>query len=256
MQLLNLQSEFSERLLNQLPADGLVSPAENWFIHQQNRFTQLTHVLQSTYPLVAQLVGKDFFKLCAKEYIKQYPARNGNVHEYGEYLGGFLSEFPPVKELIYLAEVAEFEWACHLARIAADTKSIDWKMLNALIPEQYEKLYLVMHPSSQLMKFYYPILTIIEACKNNMIEQIDVNAGGSYLLIIRRELEICLAPLSLADFTILKAMQDGKSLADALKTTLAIDEKFDLEEKLAIWIKNQTLVEYFLADKCQDYNLS
>ncbi|MFZ2314606.1 MAG: DNA-binding domain-containing protein [Gammaproteobacteria bacterium] len=249
MQLQNLQSEFAELLLATTPTDELARPAENWFIHQQNMVLNLTLALQNTYPLVTQLVGKDFFKLSAKEYIKQYPCRTGNLNEYGEYFGKFLSEFAPVKELIYLAEVAEFEWACRLAYTAADAKPIDLKLLETITPYQYDKLYFIMHPASQLMKFYYPILQIIDACKGNTVEQIDVNAGGVYLLIIRRHLDICLAPLSVGDFTMLLAMQDGKSLAEALEMTLAVDKDFRLDEKLPNWVKNNTLVDYFLAEK-------
>src|SRR3990167_10192357 len=85
----------------------------NLAIYRNNIFATLMHTLKATYPLTLVLLGKDFFAMAAREYIRQYPSRSGNLHDYGEYFGNFLATYQPVHELIYLAEVAEFEWAFH-----------------------------------------------------------------------------------------------------------------------------------------------
>ena len=82
-------------------------------IYRNNVFTSLTDALEDIYPVVARLVGNEFFSYAAHEYIVRYPSRSGNLHEFGDRLPGFLGGFPPAKDLGYLADVAHLEWTWH-----------------------------------------------------------------------------------------------------------------------------------------------
>src|SRR3990167_8802339 len=112
MPLLNDQLEFVEGILLDRETDFLINPALLG-IYRNNIFTHLTQALKNIYPLIHQLVGDEFFQFCAKEYINQYPSGNGDLQNYGEYFNVFLADFTPAAHLIYLAEVATFEWLCH-----------------------------------------------------------------------------------------------------------------------------------------------
>jgi len=248
MLLQNLQSELAELILTNDQHTSLVSLAQHIAIYQNNIIANLVNTLRDTYPLVTKMVGDDFFKIAAKEYITQYPSRSANLHDYGEYFGKFLAEYPPVHDLIYLTEIAEFEWACHIIYFAAEHAALDIRILDHLTSDQYEKLYFIMHPASQLMQCHYPILKIIDLCKGNTTEDIDISEGGINLLIIRRDLDICLVPLTASEFVFLTALQDGKTLSGALQETLAIDADFKLDEKLPGWIQHKTIIDCFVAE--------
>src|SRR5579871_3882424 len=129
MLLQNLLAEFTEALLSDNQTESVFQPAHNISIYQNNYFSQLTQSLQKTYPLITQLVGEDFFKQTAREYINRYPSCSGNLHEYGEYFSDFLAEYQPVSDLIYLPEVATFEWTCHTLYFASDHAAFDIALL-------------------------------------------------------------------------------------------------------------------------------
>lgn len=242
MPLQNLQLEFAEAIFSGDEMSA-ITPSENLSIYRNNIMTSLKDTLHDIYPLVLKLVGEAFFRLTIKEYIKRYPSRSSDLHDYGEYFSDFLTEYQPLKNLNYLSEVAKFEWACHTIFFAADHAGFDIEQLKKFSPDQYEKLRLSLHPASKLIKFHFPILRIIDLCANEIDGTIDVSDGGVNLLIIRRDLDISLVSLSLSEFLFLSALDEGNPLAYALEVATHQDPNFKLDEKLLGWIQNKTIVD-------------
>lgn len=247
MSLQNLQLEFAEAVCSGNLQIETVLPIQNLRIYQNNILKHLLKALQTTYPLIVKLVGEDFFQICAKEYIKQYPSRSGDLNDYGEYFSDFLVKYDPVKDLIYLAEVAQFEWICHLLLTAAQPPALDIDVLNKISPENYEQIRFVLHPASKIVKFYHPILRIIELCQKDIGDDVvELGDEGVNLLMIRRDLDISLIPLSEGDYIFLTSLAEGQSVAAALETTLQADPTFELDNKLANWVKDKLIVDCFL----------
>lgn len=244
MSLQNLQLEFADAIYSGNLQMESVLPVQNLHIYQNNVLTHLIQTLQNTYPLIEKLVGEDFFRICAKEYIKQYPSRSGNLNEYGEYFSDFLVKYEPVKELVYLTEVANFEWTCHILLTAASANRVDVNLLKKIAPEQYEQIHFTLHPASKIIKFYYPILRIIELCQSDIDDNIDLGEDGVNLLIIRRDLDIALIQLPSSDFTFLSSLADNMSLAAALDATLLVDPSFTLDNKLAEWVQERIITDF------------
>ena len=243
MSLQNLQLEFADAICSGHLQMESVLPVQNLRIYQNNVFSHLMQALQNTYPLIEKLVGADFFRICAKEYIKQYPSRSGNLNEYGEYFSDFLIKYEAVKELVYLSEVANFEWTCHVLLTTAPANLLNINLLKNLTPDQYAQINFTLHPASKIIKFYYPILRIIDLCQNDIDGNIDLGENGVNLLIIRRDLDITLIQLPLSDFTLLSSLADNMSLAAALDATLLVDPSFTLDNKLAQWVQERIITD-------------
>lgn len=248
MSMQNLQAEFVDALLTDETISDLIYPANNISIYQQHVAANLLRALQETYPLIVKLIGNDFFSVTAKAYIQDYPSLSGNLYDYGEYFSDFLSTYQPLRHLIYITEVAKFEWACHCITIAADHEAISVEQLKQFSKEQYPRLQFTLHPASQLIKFHYPILRIIDLCLGDIDEQVDINEGGVNLLILRRYLDISLIPLTSGEFAFLQAIQQHATLREAEETAIIAQRDVNLEVKLPEWISNKIIVDCFLAD--------
>lgn len=249
MTLQNLQAEFAESLFTDEPHCDGVRPQGNLLIYQNNLFSSITRALRNTYPLIVTLVGEDFFPLAAKAYCKQYPSRSNNLDDYGAYFGSFLAEFEPTRSLIYLPEVAEFEWACHEASFAAEHAPLAVDALQKVTPDLYEHLHFVLHSMIRVMKCDFPLLRIIDLCKGEINEEINLETGGDNLLISRRDNSLSLIALSDADCQFLTLLSENKSLKSALEATLAIDTEFRLDEKLPQWIQQSVIVDFYLVSE-------
>jgi hypothetical protein len=75
--------------------------------------------LQANYPVVARLVGEEWFRGAAAIYVRKFPPRVPMLIDYGADFALFLESFPPAAELPYLPAVARLDrfWTeCHAAR--------------------------------------------------------------------------------------------------------------------------------------------
>jgi hypothetical protein len=246
MLLQNVQDEFVELINAEELHSDLCTPLGNMAIYRQNILASLSQTLRESYKMIEKLVGKDFFRVATKEYINRYPCLSGNLHEYGEYFGDFLMDYPPVRHLPYLTEVAIFEWACHQLYFSADASHFNIKSLESISPDQFRQLHFNLHPASRLIQFYYPILQIIDLCKGERDEEINLNEGGVNLLLLRRQLDVMLIPISEAEFTFLSALNRNENLGEALDQTMLIDPEFKLDIVLPRWIQDKTIVDFTL----------
>lgn len=244
MSLPNVQAEVAEAILENDQQSDLVHQSANLQIYYSNVTRRLINKLQETYPLIQRLLGEAFFQLTVNEYIMRYPSRSSNLNDYGAYFSDFLAEYQPLHDLMYLAEVAMFEWTCHQLQFAADATPLDDSVLDQLTTESYENLYFDLHPASALMKCHYPMLEIIDLCQGEIDDLLDINAGGINLLLIRRDSEIISVKLNEAEYQFLNEIQHNRSVAEASATALHYDPTFQVAEKLASWVRDNTLIPY------------
>lgn len=239
MSLQNIQAEFSEIIFSDDEHPSMI-------IYRNNIFSTLVRTLLDIYPMIASLIGEDCFRSTAKEYIRSYPSRSGNLHDYGEYFSDFLIEYAPINHLFYLPEVATFEWYNHILQFANDHTPFNIQSLSQFSQNQYDDLHFVLHPASRLHQFNYPILRIVDLCKNKVSGQLNLDDEEcENLLIMRRNLDILIKPLSHAEFVFLAAVRDNMILSDALELALHIDSTFKLDEKLPTWIQEEIIVDCY-----------
>lgn len=242
MSLQNLQAEFIDSLYAS-DAERLVIPEQNMQIYANNIESNMVAALSDTYSLISQILGKNFFTMAAQQYVERYPSRSPDLHEYGEYFDSFIAEFEPAKDFVYLSEVARFEWTCHEIYFAPDHASFDRELLSSIQEENFENLHFTLNPACRVQRFMYPMTDIIELCRNERDENVDLDKGGNNLLIIRRNIEIKIQTLSDPAFILLSHLQDNMPLSVALEEALAVDPEFDLETALPEWISNHIIVD-------------
>jgi hypothetical protein len=203
-------------------------------VYRNNYRGNLHDTLASAYPVLAQLVGRDFFRLMARKYIEQYPSRSGNLHLYGAEMAIFVASFEPAQGLPYLPDVAALEWAFHRAWFADDAAVLDIVRLAQLSPDQYSGLILNLHPACHLVCSRYPISAIWHAHQPgaDCDFHIDLDSGPCNALVSRKDDVVRVGELTEADAAWLRAIQGGISLGNATAATLERHQGFDLQTML------------------------
>lgn len=244
----NWQADFAESLLSDHPIAEGASSMACLKLYQNNRLHSLTTALKRHYPLVANLLGNDFFTITAKAYIEQYPPTSHFLHEYGEYFCAFLIEYEPVQHLIYLPEIADFEWATHRVSLAAAADAMSLDEANRLLSLDPKRLTLTLHPAACLIKCHYPILKIIQWCKNGVTADLNLTEGGTTLLIHRPKDEIQLTTVSADDFIFFDRLQEGYTLSTAIHQTKLVNPFYPHETKLQEAIEQALIVDISVQD--------
>ena len=252
-----LQSEFAVAILDGadkgidygIVANGL-STARRLQVYKNNMYTSLTDALIAIYPVIHRLVGDDYFRHVAKQFIPLYPSKSGNLHDFGGRFPEFLRSLQANTSLPYLPDVAELEWAYHHVFHAAHAESLHPEELQKL-PAQYNaELYFKLHPACQLIRSDYPILKIWlsnqESYEGNGL--ISLDEGGIALAVIRPDLETQFHSLTAGDFALLKAINNGSPFFIACEQAIQVEPDMDIAAHLYSHIHNKTIVDYFIKD--------
>lgn len=243
MSLQNLQADFIDAVFSDHSfTQATVKPASHLRIYRNNIYSGMIMALCDTYPLIKQLLGENFFALAAKDYIDRYPSRSPDLNEYGEYFHHFIAEFDHAKDFVYLSEVAKFEWACHEILAAGEHALFDLNILRQTSPDDYGNLHFSFHPACRIVRFKYPILDIVDLCKHERKDNVDLDQGGVNLILYRYEKSIKMLDVDDAEYIFLYTLLCNMPFADAVDEALSIDPGFNIQEVLHKWISKHALV--------------
>ncbi len=180
-------------------ADYLLSPttsAERMAIYANNTQLNLIELLLSSYPVIDKIVGTNFFKHLAIEYIQQHPQTNADRHHFGADLSWFLTTFAPVDTLPFLSDLAQLEWHYHRAYFADDAPPITFEELQQYVQEGSD-FCLPLHPSVKIIAVNYNVLEIWQAHQYDDMTTINLIKQPQHLLIWRDPQHIlCIRPVS------------------------------------------------------------
>jgi hypothetical protein len=213
-------------------------------VYRGNMIANQSKALQGAYPVVAKIVGADFFAGLAREYGRQVPSVSGDLNEFGESLPEFLAQFPPARDLPYLPDVAQLEWRVHCAFYAADHKALEAARL-ALVPaDKQSSLRFQLHPACAMMRSDYPLARIWEIHQDDYDGEFEIgdNPARGWVLVSRPALRVRVSELSEADAAFLERVQGP--LEEALAGAQAIDAAFNLGDRLMAWIEGNVIVDF------------
>ena len=198
-------------------------------IYRNNYRGNLQGTLELTYPVIQQLVGAEFFSMMAREFIQFHPSRSGNLHHYGAQFADFVAGYAAVQHLVYLADVAALEWACHKAYFATDMAQFDAAQLAGVTPDQQARLRLLLHPACAVIRSAYPVAAIWHAHLPGAEQgMIALDQGGCVALVCRVNDEVQVHELNAATADWLEQVQAGVTLGEAIATVLERHADFDL----------------------------
>ncbi len=240
--LLEIQRDFRRALLAgdtaalaaSIATDGIVA-AKRIEVHRNNVVASLSAALAETFPVVCRLVDARFFAFAAHEFIRVSPPDDPCVADYGARFSAFLADFPPCRELVYLADVARLEWLLQRAAGAADGTPLDPAGLAGLAAEDAERLTFRFQPSFGYLCSPWPIADIWRANRSDGAAQapIDLDSGGALLEVRRRDGVVEFSELAPATFAFRAALAGGAALGDAIGAVSGDAGAFDINGEFA-----------------------
>jgi hypothetical protein len=209
------------------------TPSRRFGVYRNNVYASLIEALTGRFPVVARLVGDEFFRGMARVYIERDPPRSPVLLCYGEGFPAFVAQFPPAVAVPYLADVARLEWAWHAAYHTADAAPLSLAALKKAAGGA-EDVALTLHPSLSVVRSAWPVITIWQInAADGAPGRAQLPPGGEDALVARPRLDVEVRRLPAGGAIFVLAVKGGATLQEAAARAMDDAPAFDLAANLA-----------------------
>lgn len=196
--------------------DGLEA-AGRLDIYRNNARAVFEGALERTYPVLRRRVGEDYFRQLAHGYRERFPSRSGDLHGVGEHFARHLAGTEAESGYGWLAELAELEWACECAFVAAREQPVEPQALASLSPDALGLARLRLQPSLRCVGSAFPVLDVWRANQPEADgHAVDLARGGQCVLVSCGVDGLELALVSPAALAFTRQLQSGAALGCAV----------------------------------------
>jgi hypothetical protein len=222
--------------------DSIQQTEPHFALHRDNATTALVSILRVQFPVVEQLVGPEFFRAMADDYVASEPPRSPVLFCYGDSFPEFIDAFAPAEPIPYLGDVARIEFARALAYCTADVAPLDTAAFAELSPDRLGKLRVRLHPSVSIVTSQHPAFSIWRV-NQNPERVVPVSPWGPEVALIARpflQVETRLLPAGAACF--IQELAGGASMTEAFAASTAVAPAFDARDAMALLISSDIVV--------------
>jgi len=238
-------SRFHTALQDGGPPPGVIAtdPAESarrFAVYRNNVAVSLSEALARRYPVIQQLVGKEFFRALAAAYRAVDPPHQPVLAEWGGQFAAFLAGFAPLADWPYMADVARIEHARGLACHAADIPPLAPADLIGADPL---RLVLHLHPALRMLRLDHPAVAIW-AQHQPGARPAPLPPGPQIALILReRSFAVPVEVIGPGDARLIEALMARKPLAEAAEAAARAEPGRDPQPCLVRLMQSGSLVK-------------
>ncbi|HZO23511.1 MAG TPA: DNA-binding domain-containing protein [Steroidobacteraceae bacterium] len=220
--LAHIQDAFQRFLIQRAPGieahvvgSERVSVATRLGIYGDGYRARLIEAMQSTFPVLATLLGEVDFANLAGQYVDTHVSSFSSIRYYGDELAAFLATDAEYSQVPLLAELAQWEWAMAGAFDAADVTPLDVNAFAQLPPAQWAELRFDWSPSTQVLPLEWNVANLWKAVTEDQERpEPAVTPEPVNWLIWRHELQIYFRSLPTDESAALAASRAGQNFGE------------------------------------------
>jgi hypothetical protein len=236
--LARFQDAFARALLEPgvEPAPGVaalaVQPA--FAVYRNTVVKGCIDALRANYPVVARLVGEEWFRAAAAVYVREALPSDPALLNYGTSFADFLARFPPAADFPYLPGCARLDRLWTDAHISADEAALDPAALARLAPDVLAETALRPHSAARWAWFEEaPVYTIWSRNRAEHAPDTDIDWKPEGALLVRPRDAVGWIALDAAGCAFLDACAAGWTLAGAAQAALKAQDSANISRLLA-----------------------
>lgn len=184
-------------------------------VHRRNRRQALVDAVVARHPVLLQLVGDDFLRALAAEYVRREPPRSAALLDYGATFGDFLASFPPARSVACMPDLARLEAAWQSAYHAAEASALALRTLAGLSAASLLEARFAPHPATRLVSSPHPVATLWHAHQPGRIPAPIERYVGECALVTRPVADVQVLGLPIESRAFVDALLAGRSFEAA-----------------------------------------
>ena len=168
-------------------ADAAPSAGARLGVYRNNLREGFIKTLTLEFPVVERLVGADFFRHTALDFLLQHPSQRGDLTYVGAPFAAWLRTRFGNSDFAWLPDIAELEWALQEVAIAPECRAVPTAALNDVPPHRYQDLIFEANPATRLVESRFPVVRIWQSNQPDAaVESVDLDSGGDHVLVRQR----------------------------------------------------------------------
>ncbi|HVT17147.1 MAG TPA: DNA-binding domain-containing protein [Thermoanaerobaculia bacterium] len=243
-----------------------LTATERLSIYAHAYYARLLECLGECFPVLARALGEEVFDSLAFEYLQRYPSRSYTLDRLGESFARFLEETRPDRDgdadsaeepatpawPDFLIDLALLEWT--IARVF-DGPGVERQPLlgpddvRTLGAQGFAAARLAPVVCLRLLAFRYPVNSYYTAARRAGPgdEPPLPGPGAEYVALCRSDFVVRRYPLERAQYVLLKTIESGASVGDALAAAAQESELGDEELAAALgdWFRTWAAAGFF-----------
>lgn len=237
----------SERLGDVIRPSLSRTPLERLSVYADMYFWRLLDVLAENFAAVRVALGWDDFEAVMRAYISKHPSRSFTLSHLGQKLPEYLATSPLCPDREFVSDLARIERACDEVFDAPRSPRLATAALEAVPPQSWGEVRLRTISALTLLELAYPANTYVQSVRDG--EDAEKPQRAPAWLVVRRdeELKVWRAELTQDQYRLLRGLQDGLTLADALEAT-ALHDDANVDEimgSVGEWFRKWTALGFF-----------
>jgi hypothetical protein len=164
-----------------------VSKEAQLTIYLNNVFSVHKRSLEVDYPIIFSLLEEKDARAMVQDYAQTSFPCTGALEDWGGGLVPFIQYYEPLRKWPYLAEIAQYEWAKHIAYGASEGLLLTADDMKQFLDADQKELTFQFQNSCHLLAFLHPLEEILDRHQQGHKEPICEIKGSSYVLILKHE---------------------------------------------------------------------
>lgn len=218
-------------------------PAARFAVYRNNVVVSLIDALADTFEVTQTLVGEQFFRAMARQFVCKSPPQSPVLAFYGESFPSFIEDFAPAASVPYLADLARLELLRVQAYHAGDAAPLPTAAIAKLMSceDELPQLRVEFQPSVRLQRSRYAVVSLWAAHQGiHDISTVDPHVAEN-ALILRPALDVQVIRLGNGSCDFVARLLQGTRLGEAFEAARGAFADFDLAGTLGQLIRTQAI---------------
>lgn len=254
MSLADFQDRFTERWASHSvkPSDQTLPQVQRsatfnkrMDIYRELALSNLHGHMTRIFPICQRLLPAIEFRAACDAYFREVQPKSINAMQYAQEFPSFLENFTTEQDLPQLADIATLDFGCYQSKQAIDASSVNSQIFTGLSPEQLANRKVQLHPACFWMASSFAIFDVWYRYN----AALPVKSGNILLpqevLIIRPQLTVEVHRIDPGFVKALDAIDEGKSLNQALLQGSVADPEFNAVAAIQFLIQNNLIVSLY-----------
>jgi len=186
-------------------------------VYQNNYQLIRLRSMEQVFPILMNILGKNYFRQICHHYIAQYPAEN-NLNQEGQGLASFLKELQKsntsdLEGFPYIADLSRLEWLLHQAYYAETATAPSENTVTREEPDATDDIRFQLRNDIAVLSTDWPIFTLWQQSQRQAIPScVSGLDEKNYLCIFRYGFRPFVTRIKKPLFQLIQAIHNGDTL--------------------------------------------